>query len=42
MSISQMDNTTKNMVAHQGPNHLTSKLKNELVFNLIKNAIDSQ
>ena len=42
MSIGMMDNTSKEIYDDPGSNHLSNKVKNELVFNLVKNAIDSQ
>jgi hypothetical protein len=42
MSVSMMDNPLDDIINDKGPNHLSNKLKNELVFNYIKSAIDSQ
>jgi len=42
MSVSMMDNPSDDIINDTGPNHLSNKLKNELVFNYIKSAIDLQ
>ena len=42
MSVCMMDNPLDDIFDDTGPNHLSNKLKNDLVFNYIKSAIDSQ
>lgn len=42
MSFSMMDNPSNEVFNDPGPNHLSNKMKNDIVFELIKNAIDSQ